>query len=123
MSTSNKNKRAVICLETKEKFEYIVAAAKHFGISAKAIGRALHGKTGLGCGYHWRYAEDEDKYTNVDVFSLPKHKRSVRCVETGEIFESISAVAKGIDVNISTLIGVINKSTNTAGGYHWVDAN
>ncbi len=123
MSISNKNKRSVICLETNEKFDSIVVAAKHFGITAKSIGRALHGKTGLGSGYHWCYAEDAEKYSNVDISSLPKHKRSIRCVETSEIFESISAAAKWIDVNISTIIGAINKSTNTAGGYHWVDVN
>lgn len=123
MSTSNKNKRAVICLETKEKFESIVAAAKHYGITAKAIGSALCRKTGLGGGYHWCYAEDEEKYTNVDIRSLPKHKRTVRCVEKNIVFESIAEASKWTNTHFTNIIKALKQPTRTAGGYHWVDAD
>lgn len=123
MSISSKNKRSVICLETNEKFDSIVDAAKHFGITAKSIGCALHGKTGLGCGYHWCYAEDAGKYTNVNIRSLPKHKRTVRCVEENIVFESITEASKWANTHFRNIIRALNKSSCTAGNYHWCDAN
>ena len=49
-----------------------------------------------------------------------KNKRAVKCVETGEIFASVSQAKK--ITSITTISYALNKPTRTAGGFHWVDA-
>ena len=45
-------------------------------------------------------------------------RRSVVCVETGEVYASISAAAKSVGKNFSTL-SEARKNGTTCGGYHW----
>ena len=47
--------------------------------------------------------------------------KPVRCVETGEIFPSITSAAKSINVCDKAVSQLLKKPTNrhTAGGYHW----
>lgn len=47
--------------------------------------------------------------------------KPVRCVETGEIFPSITSAAKSIGVCDKAISQLLKKPTNrhTAGGYHW----
>lgn len=48
-------------------------------------------------------------------------KRSVLCVETGQIFSSAAEAERKTGINSSCIIGVCrkNKHRKTAGGYHW----
>ena len=59
------------------------------------------------------------KETRLKMSLACKGKRAVRCIETGVIFESITAACKWADVTISTLITALRKNNHTAGGYHW----
>ena len=45
--------------------------------------------------------------------------RPVRCVETGEVFESIAAAAERIGMYQSSVSKAVRGKTETAGGYHW----
>lgn len=47
--------------------------------------------------------------------------KKVRCIETGEIFESINAAARYVNDYVATLSHVCNKDPSfyTAGGYRW----
>lgn len=46
-------------------------------------------------------------------------KKKVLCVETGEIFESITAAAKSVGSCQPNVSKVLYGLTKTAGGYHW----
>lgn len=47
-------------------------------------------------------------------------KRSVICVETGEIFQSITEAAKAKNIkHISQIVSSAKGAANSAGGYHW----
>lgn len=48
-----------------------------------------------------------------------KNKRRVRCIETGEIFESIAAAAKWAGVAACTMTSTLHGKQKTAGKYHW----
>lgn len=49
------------------------------------------------------------------------NKKSVRCIETGEIFESSAAAARHIGIASRGKIGdAIKNPKKTCGGYHWV---
>lgn len=45
--------------------------------------------------------------------------KKVRCVETGEIFDSITIAAKEKNVNRVDISKVCNGNRKTCGGYHW----
>jgi hypothetical protein len=46
-------------------------------------------------------------------------KKSVRCIETGVIYESITDAAKEYNIYISVLSRCCRGEVKTAGGYHW----
>lgn len=46
-------------------------------------------------------------------------KKQVVCVETGEIFESITEAAKSVGASQPNISKVLHGVTCTAGGYHW----
>ena len=53
----------------------------------------------------------------------PDISRKVKCVETGEVFESIRAAAKWCNVPNSTIVMLLKGKGRTAGGYHWIYAD
>ncbi len=46
--------------------------------------------------------------------------RSVRCVETGEVFATVKIAAEWVKVARSTLSDALNGRTESCRGYHWV---
>lgn len=46
-------------------------------------------------------------------------RKPVRCVETGEVFESIKAAAAAINRNPTNISAVLHGRAMTSGGYHW----
>ncbi len=114
-------KRPVRCVETGEIFPSIRLAAKCMNLNCNTIIAALNQPTHTAGNYHWCDADSEMDETAMT--SSKDRLHSVKCVETGQIFESISAAAKWINVCCSNIQRVLNQPTRTAGGYHWVDAN
>lgn len=45
--------------------------------------------------------------------------KKVLCVETGEVFESLSEAHRKIEASISRISRVLHGKCKTAGGYHW----
>lgn len=110
----NKNKRAVICVETGQIFESVSAAAKWAGVGKASIIRACNKKHRLVKGYHWQYADDPNYKVMVN-----RAKRAVRCVETGEVFESITEAANWAGVNPMSIARACKNNEFTSAGYHW----
>ena len=46
--------------------------------------------------------------------------KRVRNVETGAIFESMSAAERSLGAGIGTMAKILNKPTRTLKGYHWI---
>lgn len=53
----------------------------------------------------------------------PDISRRVKCVETGEVFESITAAAKWCHLPSSNLCTLLAGKGRTFGGYHWIFAD
>ena len=53
----------------------------------------------------------------------PDISRQIKCVETGEVFESITVAAKWCNVSNSTISILLAGKGRTAGGYHWIYAD
>lgn len=109
--------RAVVCWETGEVFESASAAAQAVGLSAPvSIYKAMREHCMAG-GYHW-YRADQPK---PDASELGKgRKRPVICIETGEVFESMSAAsaAMGLEPG-SVALWLAVQNGGMAAGFHW----
>lgn len=57
--------------------------------------------------------------TRAKLVAVNKNRRSVRCIETGEIFNSLTAAAKWAGVTGGTILAACKKSTRTGGKFHW----
>ena len=52
-----------------------------------------------------------------------KRKRKIKCVETGEKFDSLTAASKAYNISVGNISMVINGKRHIAGGYHWIEEN
>jgi hypothetical protein len=102
----------VQCVETGVIYESIADASRKTGINRGSIGIAASSEGEYtGGGYHWKRIEE------------PIHKvrvggRKVLCVETGVIYESVTAAGEAIGVDRRAISSAIIKG-HKSGGYHW----
>lgn len=75
----------------------------------------LHKEILLG-GYHWKYADDSKE---ADITQGKVLHRSVKCIETGIIYESLADAKRAIGASQSQILEACKKTNRTAGGYHW----
>ena len=74
----------------------------------------LHSKK---MGRHHVFSDFEREKSKNKRLNLIRKK--VLCIETNEIFESISAAAKAKNTYVQSICHCCNKKLNSAGGYHW----
>lgn len=109
--------KQVICINTMEKFNTITAAATKYNVNIESIRQACnnHYKGATALGYQWDYYEEGKKYEIIDKTYY--NSRRVICVNTGEIYESISE-AERIN-NIRGISACCRGETHTIGGCQW----
>lgn len=56
---------------------------------------------------------------NHATTKLGAYKKTIACVETKQVFDSIGDAAKFINRHPTTITRAINRSGRTAGGFHW----
>ena len=77
--------------------------------------------------YNIQHAQDNGHHrawTDTDrekgkIKRLKSVRKKVLCVDTNEIFESITAAAKAKKTHVQNICHCCNKKLNSAGGYHW----
>lgn len=92
--------------ETKEKMSKTRKGVKKSEAHKKAISAALKGK----------------KKTKEAIENNRKaqHRKPVKCLETGEIYESLSDAERKTGILDETISRCCRGKQKTAGGYHWV---
>ena len=123
LSLSRKDKKRVRCIETGEEFESLAAAGKKYNVYPTTISKACKKLLKTVVGKHWEFIDYEIKTNPIVKNGNLVRRKSVRCIETGEIFESIGMAArkyKTITSNISSVCRGVNK---TASGKHWEFVN
>lgn len=111
-------KTAVQCLETGKMYESIADASRDTGIKNTSIRAVARGDRHKAGGYTWKYVNPaSDKHGNKGR-NQPS-ARKVRCVETGNQFNSLSAAARAVSLREGTVIRRAIERDGTAGGYHW----
>ena len=54
-----------------------------------------------------------------NIINAKQDKKSIVCIETGEIFESIRACARDMGLHASTICAVVRGRKKSTGGYHF----
>ena len=104
-------RQEVVCVETGEIFKSITDAAKFANRSEANIRAVLYGrietsgKDENGNRYHWKYL-DESKNGKLRKANRPN---KVKCLETGEIFNSLSDVCDKLEINYNSLSGHLQR--------------
>lgn len=117
-STYEKCCRKIHCVETGKIFDSIKTAAEHYGLKRPNISAVLAGKNKTSCGFHWEFAEENPPTKQIK--KPPKTTaKSVRCVETQEVFKSLREAAEFFGIHSSGIGHALNGRNKTVGGCHW----
>lgn len=120
----NGNKRAVICVETKEVFSSVQSAANSKLVGASQIVKGCKNHSSTTNGLHWAYLEEYDENWNIAQKQVGRHgMKKVKCIETNETFDCISAAHSKTGVDTSSIIRCCKGKQMLAGGYHWEYVN
>ena len=108
--------RRVKCIETGEVFESVSALRYKYGVTS--IDGCLLGKQKTACGLHWEYTDDDITDVSETLKLISEHSKTVRvrCIDTGEIYESVKDAAKKIGVHRATLSKHLNGKSKTTNG-------
>ncbi len=139
IGSNNVNSKAVVCLETQEKFESINIASKNTGICSHYIGKCCKGNRYTAGGFHWAYyiegmilptKEDLEERTRKEKEEIEKQKieesgnnsrsKKVICIELNEIFNSIMNVERKYNIKHQHIAACCKGKIKTCGGYHWM---
>lgn len=56
----------------------------------------------------------------MGLMSLPKHEIKIRCVETSQVFQSMTEAAQYFGVSVPSISKAVNRTHKTCRGYHFV---
>ena len=119
LESANLNRKRILCVETGQIFNGIIDAAEKTNTSFGCISNVLHGRAITAGGFHWKYADDRLNDKIRDETERHDNRKAVICVETGEIFPSISDAAKHYGILNQGISDVLNGKKVTSGGFHW----
>lgn len=111
--------RAVICIDTLEQFPSIASAGRAKGVSHGNLSVALAGTRRMCGGFRWAYLEDWANQTVAPLRNKKTSAKSVRCIETGEVFNSLTAAAAKTGASDAHISSVCKGKRQRAGGYTW----
>lgn len=122
--------RRVRCIDTGMEYESVVDAANATGINVHHIyGNALGARVDAG-GMQWEYIDAPHQIEHTRSESYRENKRGikngrakpVRCIETGEIFETCQALAKKLGIRKGIISRFMQGSKKHLGlHYEYVD--
>ena len=82
--------KRVMCVESGEIFDSITLAAKSLGLTRNAVGNVLNGVIVSAKGFHFVFVDEE----SPKVRNAVNKSKSVICLETGEVFDSVKSAAE-----------------------------
>lgn len=106
---------AVVCYETGEAFPSVSAAAERYGLCNNSIYAAVNRGYSVG-GYHWYYkSKGRPSASELKEDKLKK----IECVETGEVFGSITEAANRYGVTQGIISRAVERNCAVRGRYHF----
>lgn len=120
------NRRAVRVIESGEVFESINECARAIGGCDANIGRCLHGRQNNHRGLTFEFADAceinakaDGNSVSVNRVNRKHYRKSVRIVETGEVFSSVRECARAIGGDQGTISACLSGRHHTHKGYHY----
>lgn len=125
----------VVCVETGEIFPCMSKASLSVSTNVNSVSDCLRGKSKTAGGYHWRFANDDEKperppkkpppspnkgKTRPDIRGgLNWCAKPVHCVELNQDFGCIRDAAKATGANTDGIRFCCEGKGHVSGGYHW----
>lgn len=113
------NQIPIICIETKEIFESAVAAADKMSLCRTSVSRAARGKQDTCGGYHFAWLSDYENGTVKKFIPKPAVYTKVRCITTGEEFNSICEASRKTGLSRRGISYACNGVYKTCGKMQW----
>ena len=117
--------KPVVCLETGKIYHSQIEAATDTKTSNHMINKTCKcgGYNTSKKSLHFVFLEDYEKMTREDIdhilSAIPKCIRKVKCVETGEVFNSVTEAAKSVGSETSNISKCCKRPKYICKGYHW----
>lgn len=112
------NKKKIICLQTLKVYNSAREAEKDTGASFKSISRSCIYNTSTK-GLNFNFFDETKKYEKEEMQKLHKQNNlKIKCIETGEVFDSLQKLSKIIGVSRSTVSYSI-KQKKDCKGFHY----
>lgn len=108
--------RSVVCRETGENFHSVADAAEWCRVSENTIYRSINDGYSAG-GYHWDY-----EHVGGDVVASkckPSRAKGVLCIETGDVFGSITEAANAYGVSQGYMSDCVSHGKALKGRLHF----
>lgn len=105
--------RKIVCTDTMKVYDSYLHAGKDTGLNPREILSVCNGNAPNTHGFHFRYFDPSISYEKTEP-GYEFRYRHVRCVETGEVFNSVNDAKK-----IAPVDDVLLCRQKTAGGLHW----
>jgi hypothetical protein len=109
--------RKVICLDDKTIYNSATEVAQVIKTSQGNVSEVCRGGRQYAKNKRFAYLDDYENGEIPQFIPLTGNKRKVRCIETGEIFSSISDA--GREKGAKKITMVCKGSRKTSGGFHW----
>jgi len=122
----SKENNPIQCYETGQIFHTKEAAGRGLGIknaASRITKDVVDNPSRTVAGFHWC-----TPFNEIDKTQLRKkhHRRPVKCVETGQIFDSATEALDSMGwggKNSGLILEILNISHKTCNGLHWSDPN
>lgn len=114
-------KKQVVCVETGQIFESEVEAANSSGLTQAAISACCYEKTITCMGKHWVFSSnyDENWKPREPIEKRRPTSKPVVCLETNEIYKSISEAARSNLVSRQTIMRACKEPNYTINNKHF----
>lgn len=116
----------VICLETGTRYKTYADAGRDLGIEEGNIQQAVKSKSHYSRGYHFINSDEYSTLAKGEIENILKRdgrSRTVVCVETGKMYESIADASRDTGINNNSIRAVARGNRHKAGGYTWEYVN
>ncbi len=112
-----KSKR-VICLQTLKVFTSAREAGKEMKIDFRSISRSCNRHFSVK-GYSFEFFDENEIYEKRNLEKIHKQENlKIRCLETGEIYNSLQELSKKLNIPRSSLSNYLKKNKEI-NGYHY----
>lgn len=111
----------IICLETSVVYDHSRDAERKLGLDSSTIIKCCKGKLMTIHGLHFMYLREYEKLTEEEIQQKLNNRRyrKIKCLETGEIYKSLSEVTTTLHLGYKTVKDTCLGLRKSAGGYHF----